>query len=534
MAGRASSARSARRAASCRAPRYQQRTLFDEVVRPLAAEPGTTAYFVVDALRFEMGEELFRQMEGTPATTATLRPRLAELPTVTEVGMNVLAPVARNGRLQISLAGDAGGVQGFQAGEFRVLDPETRRRAMHDRVGGATCPWLTLDEVVSRDVASLKRSVAQARLVVVHSREIDEAGEKGVGPAVFDLVLQKLRAAWRVLREAGVRRFVFTADHGFLLLDDDAGSRPGSRPPGRPAAAARLLAGGGRPRGRGPGRARGPQVRGHGHERHVPGDHGGLRHGPAGGGLRARRQQPAGARHPGAHRGAPHGGRRERRPVRRHRARPARASRACTASRPGSRSSRSSRWTSEARRRSSSRSASPTPTDVQVELCQARGRARIAGSTIVATVGEPFELFFRLSGATDARALVEIYHPSAVADVVPCVPDARFAVTATRTPAPTSARHPGAGAIRSAPAASSPAAGTRWLEQFPDPGVRQVFEHLAAHGAVTESEAAAMLGGPRGLRRFALQFEAYAQKAPFAVRIDVVAGVKRYVREGSG
>jgi len=166
----------------------------------------------------------------------------------------------------------------------------------------------------------------------------------------------------------------------------------------------------------------------------------------------------------------------------------------------------------------------PDAEDVQVELCQARGRARIAGSTIVAVVGEPFELFFRLSGATDARALIEIHHPSAVADVVPCVPDARFPVTVTRAPAPTSA----------APSAVSPAAGTRWLEQFPDPGVRQVFEHLAAHGAVTESEAAAMLGGPRGLRRFALQFEAYAQKAPFAVRIDVVAGVKRYVREGSG
>jgi hypothetical protein len=73
-----------------------------------------------------------------------------------------------------------------------------------------------------------------------------------------------------------------------------------------------------------------------------------------------------------------------------------------------------------------------------------------------------------------------------------------------------------------------------WLEQFPESGVRQVFEHLAAHGTVTENEAAAMLGGPRGLRRFALQFEAYAQKAPFGVRIDVVAGVKRYVREGSG
>jgi hypothetical protein len=62
--------------------------------------------------------------------------------------------------------------------------------------------------------------------------------------------------------------------------------------------------------------------------------------------------------------------------------------------------------------------------------------------------------------------------------------------------------------------------------------VRQLFEHLAAHGTVTEHEAALMLGGARGLRRFALEFETLIQKAPFAVRIDVVAGVKRYVREG--
>ena len=133
---------------------------------------------------------------------------------------------------------------------------------MHDRVGGATCPWLTLEEVVSRDSASLKRSVAQARLVVVHSREIDNAGEKGVGPAVFDHVMQKLRAAWRLLRDAGVRRFVFTSDHGFLLLDDGAASAqahgrridPKRRHVFSPVAADHA--------GRGPGRARGPRLRG--------------------------------------------------------------------------------------------------------------------------------------------------------------------------------------------------------------------------------------------------------------------------------
>ena len=61
---------------------------------------------------------------------------------------------------------------------------------------------------------------------------------------------------------------------------------------------------------------------------------------------------------------------------------------------------------------------------------------------------------------------------------------------------------------------------------------KALFEHLAAHGAVTETEAVSMLGSQRALRRFSAQFEAFAAKAPFTVRIDVIGGVKRYVREG--
>ncbi|MCC5578210.1 BREX-6 system phosphatase PglZ [Microtetraspora sp. AC03309] len=503
---------------------HQQRTLFDEVVRPSAQEPGATAYFVVDALRFEMGEELYRQMEGTPATTAALRPRLAELPTVTEVGMNVLAPVARNGRLQVSLAGDAGGVKGFQTGEFRVCDPETRKRAMHDRVGGATCSWFTLEEVVSRDTVSLKRSVSQARLVVVHSREIDEAGEKGIGPAVFDLALQKLRAAWRVLREAGVRRFVFTSDHGFLLLNGDTAAAqaygrridPQRRHVFSPVAAdhagqVRVALADLKYEGTSTGTSvifpestavfdtgRRPVDFAHGgnslQERVIPVLT--VVHRTAAGGSGVRYGVTAEAREgvAGMH---------------------------CIEARVEALEQQSLDFGSLQEIELAVRV--PDAEDVQVELCQARGKARIAGSTIVAAVGEPFELFFRLSGATDTRTLIEIHHPSAVADVVPCVPDARFPVTAMRAPAASAATPP----------TTSPAVGTRWLEQFPDPGIRQVFEHLAVHGAVTENEAAAMLGGPRGLRRFTLQFESYAQKAPFIVRIDVVAGVKRYVREGS-
>ena len=497
----------------------QQRTLFEEVVRPLTQEPGTTALFLIDALRFEMGEELYRQLVGTPATTVHLAARLAELPTVTEVGMNVLAPVAERGRLRPVLAGEA--VRGFALGEFTVSDPESRKRAIHGRIGGATCPWLTLDEVLGRDAASLKQAVARARLVVVHSLEIDDAGEKGAGLAVFDLALQRLRAAWRLLRDAGVRRFVITADHGFLLLDPTAGSAqshgrrvdPKRRHVFSPLAADH----------RGEARVALADL---GYEgasgylmfpettavfdtgQRLPSFvHGGnslqervipvltLIHRAAAGVSNVRYAVSASAREgvAGMH---------------------------CIAARVdvaaqdsldfgGSREVELALRVTEA-------------AEVQVELCQTRGGAALQGGVVRAAVGQPFELFFRLLGSADRRVLVELGHAAAEADVTPCVIEERFAVTGTR-PAP----------VQPAPATVGGDAGTAWLDQLPTDEVRAVFRHLASHGAVTEGEAAEMLGGQRALRRFALRVEEYATRAPFAVRIDVVAGVKRYVREGT-
>jgi hypothetical protein len=162
----------------------------------------------------------------------------------------------------------------------------------------------------------------------------------------------------------------------------------------------------------------------------------------------------------------------------------------------------------------------PQSSEVQVELCQTRGKARLHAGAVLATVGEAFELFFRLSGPSGLRVPIELYHPSAQATVQPTVTKDRFEVMPAR--ASTSAP--------AAPVAAVLAGG--WLDALPEGGIRQVFQHLEAHGVITEVEAGAMLGGARGLRRFTLQFESLARKAPFAVRIDVVAGVKRYVRAG--
>ncbi len=495
----------------------QQRTLFDDIVRPWTQESGTTALFMVDALRFEMATELFSAIEGAAGTSAQLRARYAELPTVTEVGMNVLAPVASNGRLRPHIADKR--ITGFSTGEFRVHDPDTRQRAMADRAGGATCPRLTLAEVLKRDTTSLKLGIARARLVVVHSQEIDKAGEAGSGLLAFDTVLQDLRAAWRLLREAGVSRFVITADHGFLLLDDTGHQAlthgrkidPSRRHVISPVAADHR------------GEVRVPLAE-LGYEdsqdqlmlpesvavfdtgKRTGGFvHGGnslqervipvltvVHHRPAGGDTSSY-EASGEAREPvmGMH---------------------------CLVGRLEMVSQRALAFGGARMVELGLRPADDA--QVQVKLCHVRGGAELASGAIQARVGEPFELFFELTGPGQARVRVELYHPSAVADVAPCVVDGRFPVSV-------------AGQIAADETPASPSPSDRsWLAELPE-GVRELFEHLAVHGAVTEAEAVRMLGSPRAVRSFSRSFESFAAKAPFEVRIDAIAGVKRYVREGA-
>lgn len=76
----------------------QQRTLYEQVVHPLTQSNRKVAYFLVDAFRYEMAAELRSEFSGT-GTTAVLKGRYAELPSITAVGMNVLAPVSQAGRL---------------------------------------------------------------------------------------------------------------------------------------------------------------------------------------------------------------------------------------------------------------------------------------------------------------------------------------------------------------------------------------------------------------------------------------------------
>ena len=512
-------------------PSLQQRQLFEDEVEPLIRDSQRCAVFLVDALRYEMAIELFRQLEDTPASNVQLKARLAELPTVTEVGMNVLAPVVTQGRVSPSLpSSDGGSIQGFRAGEFLVNSPDTRLRAMQARTAGGNCLKLTLEEVTSLKADTLKKKVEQARLLMVHSREIDSAGEKGLGLDVFDRVLQSLRAAWQRLRTAGVRNFVITSDHGFLLNE------------GAP-----------------------PAVRRHGNKntpsrRHV--------------------FRPHAANHNGEVRVALadlgyHGvegqlmmpedtavfdtGKHDMRFVHGGNSLQERLIPVLTLQHKGATGGSSQQFQIEAHWRQGVAGLHcleiqvrkveqlgldfgnrnlielalkcPDDPDLQVELAQARGGAQLNGSVIQAPVGEAFELFFRLRGSSQEKVRVEVFHPSATDQVAPCIPDARFFVRALAT-----ALQPAEAKADVSPPTSPVSDGAMppWLLALSeDERIRQLFAHLAAHGVITEPEVTAMLGSPRAARRFALKVDELASRAPFSVRIVVVGEVKRYVKEQS-
>ncbi len=528
------------------AAELQQRALFEDVVVPAASEE-LTAYFLVDALRFEMGQQLAESLREKSTGEVHLAARLAELPTLTEVGMNALAPVARAGRLTVDYDGKNERILGFRAGALRVDGPEDRRRAIHERLGGDTCPKLTLEELGARDAANLRKTLARARAVVVHCEGIDKAGEKGVGLVVFERELQRLRGAWQVLYEAGVKRFVITADHGFLLHDEVT----------REAVAH--------------GKQTDPQ------RRHVL--------------MAVRREQDGevcvsaaelgydGAEFAAAFpagiapfdRGARakdfvHGGNSLQERVipvltvrHRHAAGGEKVSYEVTA-RVGERQAggmhclyaviRPIRQTNLMYGASAELELVLEPADddvatagVQVELCDVH-HARRTGAGVIATVGKELAAFFRLSGDDERRVAVRVRAVSRAVDVAPATTAERFQVILRTRPAPLEApaiartRTPRAPLPTTTtttmpttlPTAAPPPAA--WLEALPE-AVRPVFRHLADHGSINEAEATALLGGARQFRAFSRELDKYRLQTPFAIRVEMASGTKCYVRGDS-
>lgn len=189
-----------------------QTRIWSEVV---ADKPKPVAYFLVDAMRFEMGAELAERLPKT--SEVLLRAAVCALPSITPVGMAALMPGAS---ASFSIV-DEGGKLGARIDNSFLPDLTSRKKHAIARVPKLVD--LTLDELLGQQTARLKKKLDGAQIVIVRSQEIDLVGETGMFQArqVMDNVIDNLARAIRKLAILGIEHAVVSADHGHLFLANE-------------------------------------------------------------------------------------------------------------------------------------------------------------------------------------------------------------------------------------------------------------------------------------------------------------------------
>jgi hypothetical protein len=190
-----------------------QTRIFSEVVNE---RPKPVAYFLVDAMRFEMGIELSERLPKT--SEVSVRPAVGALPSITPIGMAALMPGAAGSFSVV----EKGGNLGARIDEAFLPDLAHRKKLAAARVPKLVD--VALDELLSLSPSKLAKKLVGAQVVVVRSQEIDHAGETGFtfqARQVMDTVIDNLARAIRKLAAAGVEHAVVTADHGHLFFATD-------------------------------------------------------------------------------------------------------------------------------------------------------------------------------------------------------------------------------------------------------------------------------------------------------------------------
>ncbi len=204
----------------------RQRDTYAQLVDPDLSE-GPTAYFMVDAMRFEMGRELGRLLAGEGEIA--ISGAIASVPTITEIGMASLLPGAEG---SVEVVDVGGGKLALKIGET-LLRNRAERMAFLGQNSHVPTAVLKLEDFQPLKKAT-REAIKGARLIVVTSQEIDMVGEAdntAFARQTMGQALEMILRAVRALNREGIERFVITADHGYLFgeetLSDMLLDRPG-------------------------------------------------------------------------------------------------------------------------------------------------------------------------------------------------------------------------------------------------------------------------------------------------------------------
>ena len=169
-----------------------------------------TVVIISDAMRYEVGRELFLKMQDDPHCTAKISMMMSSLPSCTKLGMAALLP---HNTLEFTDNYDVL-VDGLP-----TKSREDREKILQQHCQDSVC--VKFDEVKSLKKNELREVFTGKQVIYVYHDQIDARGHKmptenETFQACEEAITEIIDFIRRISTNANTYRFLITADHGFL------------------------------------------------------------------------------------------------------------------------------------------------------------------------------------------------------------------------------------------------------------------------------------------------------------------------------
>ncbi len=198
--------------------------VFDKFAAPWLKERKKVAFFMVDALRYELAVELENQLSGGYGTT--IDAVCGQLPAITPVGMAALLPGSADG---LRLIYEKEALTPYIK-DRKIMSPKDRFEYVRS-IYGDMCAMRDLDDLISKSRVQTPKTV---RLLLVKTTDIDKFGELTPFEArwIMPRLIRKLITGIKRVRDAGFDQAVIASDHGFVLMNEQLAGDTVETPPG--------------------------------------------------------------------------------------------------------------------------------------------------------------------------------------------------------------------------------------------------------------------------------------------------------------
>jgi len=185
----------------------QQRNFYDRYIRNAKER---TVVIISDAMRYEVGRELFHRMQDDPKCTAKMEMMLSVLPSYTQLGMAALLPhklLTFDDQYKVLV--DDMGCDSLAA----------RQQILQKYSTNGVC--VQFDELKNMKATNLRSFFTGKDCVYIYHNQIDARGDKAITEdevfvACEEAITEIMDLIRKVSNSANTYHFIVTADHGFI------------------------------------------------------------------------------------------------------------------------------------------------------------------------------------------------------------------------------------------------------------------------------------------------------------------------------